>query len=473
MPTREQLLAVERAANGEDLVVFAFAGAGKTSTLRLMAERMARPSLYLAYNAEIARVARADFPPNVEARTIHSVAHRALRYNYDVAKLSTRPTPNALAALLRNEPRLFGRGPLPVRLDPIQRATLILDAVRAFCYSDDGAITAAHVSLATRRFAHLGDQRRALSEAVADAARRCWAGMSDRHHPLPLGHDGYLKLWALGQPDLGMSVIYLDEAQDTNPVVLGVLRRQGAQKIIVGDQYQQIYEWRGAVDAMARFDCQRAYLTQSFRFGPAIARAASGVLRTLGEARPLVGNPAVDSTIVAEAPVQAVIARTNLMVVEALMTGQRDGHRVHLVGGKTEPLAILRDVQALQAGRPVFGGDLAGYRNWHDVERASRTEEGRALRTSVALVRNYGVRALMAAVEASEDNERAAGLVVTTAHKAKGREWPSVRIEPDFVRTRDGQVSPAEIRLFYVAITRARHTLVVPPALWREFGVEP
>lgn len=62
--------------------------------------------------------------------------------------------------------------------------------------------------------------------------------MQSPDDPLPLGHDGYLKLWALSDPVILADYILMDEAQDTNPVVLGVLQRQPAQMIYVGDKHQ-------------------------------------------------------------------------------------------------------------------------------------------------------------------------------------------------------------------------------------------
>jgi superfamily I DNA/RNA helicase len=45
---------------------------------------------------------------------------------------------------------------------------------------------------------------------------------------------------ALSNPVIAADFILLDEAQDTNPVVLEVLRKQSAQMIYVGDKYQRI-----------------------------------------------------------------------------------------------------------------------------------------------------------------------------------------------------------------------------------------
>jgi superfamily I DNA/RNA helicase len=112
-------------------------------------------------------------------------------------------------------------------------------------------------------------------------------------------------------PVIAADYILLDEAQDTNPVVLDVLRKQPAQMIYVGDKYQQIYEWRGAVNAMERIKTDAdTYLTMSFRFGPVIAQAASTLLAKLNETLPLKGNPAVNSRIGPVTP-RAILARTN------------------------------------------------------------------------------------------------------------------------------------------------------------------
>ncbi len=134
--------------------------------------------------------------------------------------------------------------------------------------------------------------------AVAALAERLWERMADPRESVPLGHDGYLKLWALSNPMIPADFILLDEAQDSNGVVIGLLSRQPAQVVLVGDRYQQIYEWRGAVNAMDRMKTKHhADLTQSFRFGPAIADAASRVLRVLGERKRIRGNEAYASVL--------------------------------------------------------------------------------------------------------------------------------------------------------------------------------
>jgi ABC-type dipeptide/oligopeptide/nickel transport system ATPase subunit len=73
-PTPEQQAIVDAAGSGDNLKIKAYAGAGKTSTLRLVAHRLApQRGTYLAFNREIAEHARRGFPDNVVARTAPAV----------------------------------------------------------------------------------------------------------------------------------------------------------------------------------------------------------------------------------------------------------------------------------------------------------------------------------------------------------------------------------------------------------------
>ena len=57
----------------------------------------------------------------------------------------------------------------------------------------------------------------------------------------------------------------VDEGQDMNPPVLDIFNKQKYNKIIVGDPNQQIYMFRGAVNALESIDATHTYhLTQRF-----------------------------------------------------------------------------------------------------------------------------------------------------------------------------------------------------------------
>ena len=77
-------------------------------------------------------------------------------------------------------------------------------------------------------------------------------------------------------------ILMIDEGQDMNPAMLEVFKEQNTTKIIVGDPNQQIYMFRGAVNALGSIEAKYTYhLTQSFRFGPQIAFAANTCLQIL------------------------------------------------------------------------------------------------------------------------------------------------------------------------------------------------
>src|SRR6266516_5594483 len=78
-PTSEQQAIIDAYRSGHDLVIEAGAGTGKTTTLKLLATNVPdRSGCYIAYNKAIADEARRSFPPNIECRTAHSYAFRAL-----------------------------------------------------------------------------------------------------------------------------------------------------------------------------------------------------------------------------------------------------------------------------------------------------------------------------------------------------------------------------------------------------------
>lgn len=469
--TAEQLEAIEKFRTGRPLKINAFAGAGKTTTLRLLADSRSTRGLYIAFNKAIADEARQKFPQRVECRTTHSIAFREVMPRYrSTAKMTQATSPKQLAAAANLEARSFSS---LFNLTNVQQAHLIQTTIRNFCQSAAPTVDSAHFPEYGRLLGLREATREEVKRWAVIEARRVWSRMQDPADALPLGHDGYLKLWALGGPSLSADYILLDEAQDTNEVVLDVLGKQHGQVVYVGDKHQQIYEWRGAINAMDRVNgCEEAYLTQSFRFGADLASAASRVLGTLGEARPIIGNPAVSSRIKASGDARTILARTNATVISEVLSAAASGQRPFVVGGTKELMRLVSDVYELKKGKPGTCPEFFGFTSWSEVVRFSESEEGHALRMFVQLIEKHGEGSVWAAVKSSEEEEQTADVVISTAHKAKGCEWDSVRIAADFGASASSTrpMTEAEVRLFYVAITRARQTLIVDPQVMQTFS---
>ena len=370
--TDEQVAAVDKFRTGESLKVSAFAGAGKTSTLVAMAESATRPGVYLAFNRAIASEARERFPRHVDCRTTHSLAFNAVKGEYrDTAKLVEALNARAIADTLSLESLSLSK----LRLSATLCGALVKRTLAHFCQSSDQSILGSHVPIKGRMGLLSENDRDQLFSVVTAWTKTLWSRMLDPADHVPLGHDGYLKLWALSEPTIAQDFILLDEAQDTNAVVLDVLSRQPAQLIYVGDRHQQVYEWRGAVNAMqllhTRHQCS---LTMSFRFGDSIAAAANQILRVLKEPLPIRGNPQKQSAL-GTVEFDALLSRTNGALVGELIGLLAEGKKVHVVGGVGEILRLLYGARDLQNGKPTDVPEFFGFSNWNEVLTAVKDDE--------------------------------------------------------------------------------------------------
>jgi F-box protein 18 (helicase) len=104
--------------------------------------------------------------------------------------------------------------------------------------------------------------------------------------------------------------------------------------LLAGDPYQQIYSWRGAINAMKQEDCETFYLTQSWRFGPHVASVANTLLKTFFQEKvPLIGN-GQDMLVSTFAPgdVFTVICRTNVELFGQAINHVSLGKKIHVIG---------------------------------------------------------------------------------------------------------------------------------------------
>ena len=486
-PTPEQEQAKQLFLKREGLRIDAYAGTGKTTTLQLLAGSSSLRGLYLAFNRSIAEEARYKFPQQVACATSHSIAFRGVRrtFGYPEWKLTGSLTPNTIAASFTMPDLVTFRS--GVSLPKRTYCSVLLEAVKRFLQSDDQEPQPKHVPRYGCLEALPETQYEDFTEQAAGHVRAIWDAMRHKSAGFPLGHDGYLKLWALAQPKAHADYIMVDEAQDLNRVILGVLRSMQCPVIYVGDPYQQIYEWRGAVNAMEQVVTRhRVLLSQSFRFGNAIADAASVIIRQLGAKHPVRGFASMESHLARVRP-KVMLARSNAGVIGSVLYCLRNGIRCHVLGGTRDLERVLEDVRRVKQGTIAQSPELLGFHTWKDIMVFSAQPEGEYLRGLVSLVQEYGEETMLRAITQCEPQERAAQVICSTAHKAKGREWQYVRIDPDFEAAfaRASRPSPAErargdhqtalgaeMRLLYVAMTRAQLAVDLPTAVMSRFGLK-
>ncbi|WP_343596986.1 UvrD-helicase domain-containing protein [Acinetobacter sp.] len=466
--TYEQSIAIDNARLGQSFKVVAYAGTGKTTTLQMISNAMPeRRGMYLAFNKAIASEAQQKFHRNVDSRTFHSLAYRSVPREITDKLRLPRLSPSFVAKEYRLEPitlrRLMGGRYEQYVLMPSRLASIVVNAVGYFCSTNSQYPAPRHIQAPSWLHA---DDIAALQQHLYPALERRWLDSINPQHQAGIGHDIYLKLWALSEPYIPADYVLFDEAQDADPLMLGILlKQQNTQVIYVGDAHQQIYAWRGAINAMQKLPLPESRLTTSFRFGDEIADVANALLGGLNETVPLHGNPNQKSSVYNKPHTKkrdAILCRTNARAMELLLAGLVNGDKVSLQADHGKISKFIDAATILKQGKRVTDvPELAWFNSWHDVHEYCETHEGSDIKPLVKLVDDHGTSPLKKALEKITPIIDA-DYVISTAHKAKGLEWERVHLEDDYqfkLNQHDYKISDEELRLLYVAATRAKTSL--------------
>ena len=456
-PTREQIMVIEAAKSGADLIVQALAGTGKTTTLKLLAEALSnKKGTYIAFNTSIVSEAKTKFPSNVNCRTAHSLAFAAVGYNFkDRIDNSKRVTFRQIANWMDAPKIAFQYGKTGHVLESDRVAQLVMQCVSNYCKSVETELSDIHVEVP---FPLSLDKKQstAFIAKVVPLAQKAWDDLKLQEGFLNFKHDYYLKMWQLASPKIKGDFILFDEAQDADPVMLSIIEAQkNVQKIYCGDQYQAIYEWRGAKNALENVTAMKTlWLTQSFRFGEAIADEANDALNFLGAKVSVVGLPSIASRVEKVVSPTAILCRTNAGVIKNVMQELEKNRKVAVIGRTKDLINFVEACEQLQKGVRTSHPELAPFQSWSEAREYSENypEEAQELKSMVDLVDRFGVQPLLRALtEVVTEGE--SDVLISTAHKAKGREWKSVKLAGDFLHPQDMETE--DLRLAYVSITRA------------------
>jgi hypothetical protein len=482
-PTEEQCEIVMRFAKGEDLVIKAFAGAAKTTTLVMCANfRPKAKTMYVAYNSAIAREAGQAFAGcNVEARTMHSIARRAIvapnaGYRRKIDLNNGDIYVNAVATFT-HLPNSDNTG-----LSLQTRAICVRETLNNFLQSEDPTLMAKHVTnraVEVIREAKEGndafpaDAEQRFCDYVLRRAQVLFDAMKDASNECPITHDFYLKLFQLQGEKIPAQTILIDETQDFNPVVIAIIADQSAQKVMVGDEHQSIYQWRGARGTMDHLPGRVMRLTTSFRFGPKIARRANELLTLLGEESQIKGAGADPDQAPEWTNHYAVIARNNATLLREAAKLTEDGKRFRFIGGFEDVLKRVISTHALYSNNMAEVKDpmIRSFGTWENLKRASEFGAAGDLSPIIGFVEAHGAKAPQKAFDIRDAVDESAPIVLTTAHKSKGLEFDNVVLADDFNlekalnETNSAIEDIAEFNLAYVAITRAKKHVSIPSGI--------
>jgi F-box protein, helicase, 18 len=476
-------------STNHNMVINAVAGSGKTTTLIEYAK--SRPAhariLYLAFNKTVKTEAEQKFSmaglKNVQVETAHSLAFDAIvkRSSYDV-----------VAAYRSFE----WVGLLNINTGDLHTDYMIGHHVgkfiSLFCnstfqkvqdlnYAEKVQDPQAHQFVLN--FYSLIEKYTRLALAKMDKAE------------IGITHDFYLKKFQLSSPKLSYDYILFDEGQDASGAMLQVFLDQPAIKIIVGDEHQQIYGWRYAINSLQKVDFSYFSLSHSFRFDDEIAYIANKVLgwkKHLGlTAEVQVIGDGKRSEVCFH---KATLARTNLgLLVNAI--GQWHSGKIKKVFFEgninsytfADEGASLYDVINLHNGKfdKIKDQLLGSMKSLKELEEYIEKTEDTSLRSIVEVVKEYGNDLPWLIKDLKENHvstKQEADMIFSTIHRCKGMEYDEVTLLNDFIteeklirnitESNDKQLKDSEkdrlaeeVNILYVAITRARNKLIIPPEL--------
>ena len=464
--TTEQKNIIENLKKYNHIKINAFAGTGKTTTLKLVANEFKNKKiLYLAFNASIKNEASLIFPKNVFVKTTHGLAFSAVKKYTDIDLSNII---NYRAIDISKEFEIT-----------YNQAIGALKIFESFCNNTKDTITKDDIEHTT--------------------AKKMFDYMLIGK--LKPTHSFYLKYFYLliskdQIPQFDYDLVMLDEAQDTNEVTLGIFEAlRSSFKIFVGDKHQQIYSFRGSKNALNKISSKKElYLSNSFRFNETIASYANILLKTFkNEDIPIKTFDQEDKTIITN----GYISRTNATLISIIASRIADKKPFVTIRDPNEIFNLTIEVyyflnkenESIKRNR-----FLKEFRTEEDLSEYAKEVEDYELISAIKVAKEYQDKIFEYKDIADKfykawQNRSNNGfeqrikeiLFLTTAHTSKGLEWDRVEIADDFGDFADiivdfgcdslkefkeeqnhlpNQELLDEFNLFYVAITRAKKSLI-------------
>ena len=473
--TDEQKLVVESTA--EKTRVIAYAGAAKTTCLIEFAK--ARPNnsfLNLAYNRSIRDENKNKFGSNTSVMTTHQLAFATVGREYK-NRIGNLTYFDAKEILNTQNWRLTKDS---------------LDVLRSFYSSADKQIHIGHFEGVT--VPAPSSKAKRYYKFVLECATLLWKAQDDINGRCKVEHDFYLKKYFLTSSHLVASrydYFLIDEFQDTTPAFLAFLKNCNLPMVAVLDPYQQVYRWRGAIDAGedSHFQDDKTEtlrLTMSFRFGKKIAAVANDLLTLLGERVPLVGYKETDvvsqkipEDINLESKTITYLHRTVIGTIETAIEMAANKRKTFWVGGiDSYDIPNIKDVCYLSLGEleKIENRKLKKrFPNFSYYREYSEETGDLEAKRSVRLIDRYTDEGLLKKLDGLNkwvvEDEFEALSILSTIHRSKGLEWDWVKLadmtEYENLIAEKGeeeeewQYIKDELHLYYVAATRAIEGLVL------------
>lgn len=459
--TQEQQSVVDyakQATSNELILIDSVAGSGKTTLLRAIAEELgSSPGLYLAYNKAIATESSKKFPKNIDCRTTHSLAYRAV------------------VIPLKLKVGFFGAKQIDDKI-PYKDKYLLSEDIREFCLS---------------RFLEYEDYAEEYGRTNTELANKYLTLMATG--VIECSHDFYLKMFhkMLVQNKINQTpynLVMLDEAGDLNEVTLEIFKHlQGRIKVAVGDPHQNIYTFNYTINCFEQLAGQGTTfkLSKSFRVPDYIAEPIEKFCKKY--LNPNMQFKGISENIPTTVKTRGYISRTNAGLISKIIELNQERTPYGLVRKAQEIFKLPLMVAGLKyQGKiydPAYKHIQDDVDDWYEnkdnlrinynsvlLYLRSKYDDDLGLKQAVNLVIKYGKPGIFSAyAEAKKHENTKQDFMLLTAHSSKGLEFDEVILATDMNNSvdvvlqnindiPDYEINIAEkesLNLYYVACTRA------------------
>ena len=475
-------------------VVVAVAGAGKTTTIIHGLDHMEGRVFLGAYNKKMASelASRITGRKDVYARTFHSAGFQQLRYSL---KLPNSAAPDA------KKVQTIIDGICLKRADLVTVSPFIAPIVSMAKQRGIGALVAAGNPDDDATWQEMIDHFDLLADfpegarvdQVIPFARYVLNTSNRQKDVLDFDDMVYMPLF-LRLPMLKHKWVLIDEAQDTNPTrraLAAAMLEPGGRLVAVGDPCQAIFGFTGAdndsLDLItSQFNATSLSLTVSYRCPKAVVAVAQRYAAHIeahesapeGEFTTL----EYDRLVTMANPGDAILCRYNKYLVSTCFALIRAGKSAK-IEGRAVGNGLMKLAQRWKSVKTLvaLGEKLEDYRTRETEKALAKKQETKAdtvndlvdtlhvlIERTQSLHANQGtINDLWGVIDAIfGDNVSSDGMVtLCSVHRSKGLEWETVfvlgldELMPSPFVTVPWAIQQ-EVNLQYVAVTRAKETLV-------------
>lgn len=459
-PTDEQSAITTFAKSSRsNLMIQAYAGTGKTTSLESVERAVPRsPILYLVFGKKNADDATKRMLSTTTVRTFNSCGHRIWATGRNI-KLDAKKCNAILRDIIDNAPRDYRDTLWGVYYDVLSAVGL----AKALGYVPLGAYPNAKRLITRTQFHQMLDE--IPDDLTADLIDTVLSRSIQLSYQGLIDYNDQVYMPALfGGAYPQFPLVLVDEYQDLSPVNHALLAKLVRGRIIgVGDQWQNIYGFRGAKaggieEATKAYSCETLSLSISFRCPKEIVRNVHWRVPSFkwfneggSVERPshLSVNDIDDNA--------TIICRNNAPLLACGFRLLAAKHSINIAGFDIGP-RLIGMMKKLGPETLPRDGVLSSITEWEAdrLEKESKTAHDMA--ACMRIFANQGKNLSQAIAYAEHIFKQTGSILLTTGHKAKGLEWPTViHLDPWLVR-RD--VSEQNKNLDYVISTRSSDRLI-------------